>query len=195
MFFGAIVRKNNVYLQVKKHMTSPFMKKPQSEFDIIADYYTEHFDELKAFVAKRILYADGAEDIVQNVFLRLLSSDKMITPITMPSLVYTVARNLIYDYWRHRRSVEEYEHYLAVSPNGGHNDVYSVYSANEINEILERGISRLTDKQRVVYRMNIYDGLKVSEISDRLNMNYKNVENRLGSARKEIRHFMERMLA
>lgn len=195
MFFGGIVRKNNVYLQVKKHMTSPFMKKPQSEFDIIADYYTEHFDELKAFVAKRILYADGAEDIVQNVFLRLLSSDKMITPITMPSLVYTVARNLIYDYWRHRRSVEEYEHYLAVSPNGGHNDVYSVYSANEINEILERGISRLTDKQRVVYRMNIYDGLKVSEISDRLNMNYKNVENRLGSARKEIRHFMERMLA
>jgi RNA polymerase sigma-70 factor (ECF subfamily) len=171
------------------------MKKPQSEFDIIADYYTEHFDELKAFVAKRILYADGAEDIVQNVFLRLLSSDKMITPITMPSLVYTVARNLIYDYWRHRRSVEEYEHYLVASPNGSHNDVYSVYSAKEINEILERGISRLTDKQRVVYRMNIYDGLKVSEISDRLNMNYKNVENRLGSARKDIRHFMERMLA
>lgn len=194
MFFDVDVRKKNVYLQVKKHMTSTFMKKPQSEFDIIADYYTEHFDELKAFVAKRILYADGAEDIVQNVFLRLLSSDKMITPITMPSLVYTVARNLIYDYWRHRRSVEEYEHYLAASPNGS-NDVYSVYSAQEINEILERGISRLTDKQRVVYRMNIYDGLKVSEISDRLNMNYKNVENRLGSARKEIRHFMERMLA
>ena len=84
MFFDVVVRKNNVYLQVKKHMTSTFMKKPQSEFDIIADYYTEHFDELKAFVAKRILYADGAEDIVVFPFAHT-EFDKVDELIFYPS--------------------------------------------------------------------------------------------------------------
>ena len=176
-------------------MTTTFMEQAKSNFGLIADYYTEHYEELKAFVAKRILYADGAEDIVQNVFLRMLSSEKMITPITLPNLVYTVARNLIYDYWRHRRAVEEYEHYLTCAFPTDHAAALSVYSAREINEILERGIARLTEKQRVVYRLNISDGLQVREISDLLSMNYKKVENRLGSARKEIRRYMERMLA
>lgn len=171
------------------------MEKPKTKSGIIAEYYSEHYNELKAFVSKRILYASVAEDIVQDVFLRLLSSDKMITPITMPSLVYTVTRNLIYDYWRHRHSVEEYEHFLVHNGTSDDLDVQSVYSAVEINEILERGIARLSNKQQVVYRMNIHEGLQVSEISERLNLNYKNVENRLGAARKEVRHYMERMLA
>lgn len=43
--------------------------------------------------------------------------------------------------------------------------------------------------------MNIYDDLAVSEISKTLNMNYKSVENKLGSARKVIRKYMSKMLA
>jgi RNA polymerase sigma-70 factor (ECF subfamily) len=162
---------------------------------LIADYYSEHYDELKAFVAKRILYADEAEDIVQNVFMRLLTSDKMITPITMPSLVYTIARNLVFDYWRHRRSVEEYEHYMVYAGMCDSLDVQSVYSATEVNELLERGIARLNGKQRDIYRMNLSEGLQVSEISERTGISYKSVEHRLGAARKEIRHYMKRMLA
>lgn len=66
---------------------------------IIADYYTFHYEELLAFVASRLhIYSDEAEDIVQNVFLRLLQTDRMITPITLPCLVYTMARHLICDF-------------------------------------------------------------------------------------------------
>lgn len=79
---------------------------------MIADYYSHHYDEVLGFVSKRMMYAEGAEDIVQNVFMRLLRTDKMITPITLPCLVYTTARNLLIDYWRHRRSVEVYEHFI-----------------------------------------------------------------------------------
>lgn len=164
------------------------------KFGIIANYYSEHYDEIKAFIAKNTLYALETEDMVQNVFVRLLSSNKMITPLTMPSLVYTVARNLIFDYWRHRKTVEEYEHYV-VSRTGEATDALSVYSAVEINELLEKGIARLSGSQREIYRLNISEGLQVSEISERLSLPYKSVEHRLGSARKEIRNYMRRMLA
>ena len=64
-----------------------------------------------------------------------------------------------------------------------------------MTEILERGIAHLSDSERVIYRMNLFEGLQVSEISKTLHINYKSVENRLGAARKEIRQYMKRVLA
>jgi len=171
------------------------METSETNLNIIADYYKTHHEEILGFVAKRLQYTEFAEDIVQDIFVRLLRSDKMITPVTLPCLVYTIARNLIYDFWRHRKFVEEYEHYIQKRTASNDADALSVYGAAEITEILERGIARLNDKQRVIYRMNVYEGKQVSEISEALQQNYKSVENRLGTARKEIRRYMKRMLA
>ena len=171
------------------------MEEQQRKKRIISDYYTAHYDELLGFVNKQVKNADDAEDIVQNVFLRLLNTDKMISIITLPCLVYTVARNLIFDHWRRHRIFDEYEHYLQSSTHDDDIDVASIYSATEITEILERGIARLSDNQRQVYRMNFFDDLPVSVISKTLNLNYKSVEHRLGSARKEVRQYVARMLA
>lgn len=172
------------------------MQQNKSKSDLVADYYSQHYEEVKAFVASRVKYADEAEDVVQDVFLRLLRMDKMITPVTLPCLVYTVARHLVYDEWRHRQCVEEHEHFLRKQdPGYGFYDAESVYSAQNLAEVLERGMARLCEKQRHIYRLNICDGMKVAEIAMELEMNYKNVENRLGAARKFMRVYMKRMLA
>ena len=73
--------------------------------------------------------------------------------------------------------------------------VEMVYSVVEITELMERGIARLSEMQRKVYRLNVCDGMKVGEICRELRLNYKCVENRLGAARKEVRCYMKRMLA
>lgn len=171
------------------------MKKTDQNFQLIAEYYKQHYEEIKAFVYKRLDGHDSAEDLVQTAFLRLLTTDKLITPVTLPCLVYTIARNLIYDFWRRRQTYEEYEHYIRKSVCGGYDDTESIYSAAELNKLLEKGIDRLSEKQRAVYVLNVYDGMKVSEISHTLQINYKSVEHKLGLARKEIRQYIRRMLA
>ena len=171
------------------------MNERERKFKIIDNYYKSHYEELRSFVCKRIGDIYESEDIVQNVFLRLLSSDKMLSTVTLPCLIYTTARNLIYDYWRHHSSVDEYEHYYKAVSSDGEDSVSSVMSVTEITDILEKGIARLTDKQRNIYRLSIFDDLKVSEISYTLGVNYKYVENNLGVARKEIRQYVNRMLA
>lgn len=172
------------------------MTEPEISKKLITDFYIQHIEEVKAFVLKRMDYSAESEDVVHNVFLKLLESDKIISAVTLPCLVYTMARNMIYDYWRHRMSVDEYEHYIRkVSGIYDRVEDSSVYSAVEISEILERGMARLSDKQRGIYRMNVVCGMQVSEISECLNENYKSVENRLGAARKVMRKYMRRMLA
>ena len=158
---------------------------------LITNYYTTHRDELLAFVSSRLGGSCEAEDIVQNVFLRLLTTDKMITELTLPALVYTTARHLIIDYYRRHTVYEEYEHYIKGLCSET-TTTESVYSAHEIIEQMERGLARLPENCREVYRLHIYDGMKVGEISLQLGEHYKSIEHRLGAARKAIRQYLRK---
>ena len=156
---------------------------------LITNYYIAHRDELLAFASSRLGDSRLAEDIVQDVFLRLLSTDKMITEVTLPALVYTITRNLINDYYRRHTNYEQYEHYI----KGVCSEVTtseSVFSAFEIMERLERGLVRLPENCREIYRLHIYGGMKVGEISRELGEGYKSVEHRLGTARKVMREYL-----
>ena len=159
--------------------------------NLLETYYTDHRDELLAFVSSRLGGSEESEDIVQNVFLRLLTSDKMITAITLPALVYTMTRNLITDYYRRRHNHEEFEHFIQGSSEED-DSMESVFSARELTELLERGLVRVPENCREVYRLHIYGGMKVSEISQALGEGYKSVEHRLGTARKAVRQYLRK---
>ena len=73
---------------------------------LISNYYSEHRDEIINFIAVRIMDATEAEDIVQDIFLRLLRGHHLMTPDTIPALVYTMARHAVSDFYRHRRVYE-----------------------------------------------------------------------------------------
>ena len=160
-----------------------------NKFLTLTNYYVTHRDELLAYVSSRLGNSVEAEDLVQNVFLRLLTSDKLITDITLPALVYTIARNQINDYYRRRTHYETYEHYLkntdSIDDSAG-----SVLSIRDITEQLERGLAHVPENCREIYRLHIYGGMKVAEISERLGEGYKSVEHRLGTARKMIRQHL-----
>ena len=156
---------------------------------LITNYYISHRDELLAYAGSRLGDNCQVDDIIQDVFLKLLCSKKMITEITLPSLVYTMMRNMVVDHLRHHMAVEHYEHYIkGVCSNVVTEDL--VLSIQEILEIMENGLARLPENCREIYRLHIYDGMQVSEISRELGEGYKSVEHRLGSARKAMRHYL-----
>ena len=99
---------------------------------LLSNYYSMHRDELVSFIAVRTVDAIEAEDIVQDIFLRLLRGQHLITPQTLPSLLHTMARHAVCDYYRRRHVHEEYEHYIQTSDfscQTSDDSVESVFSA------------------------------------------------------------------
>ena len=157
---------------------------------IITNYYAQHRGEIVDFIAVRLTDADEAEDMVQDLFLRLLRGHQLITPVTLPCLVYTMARHSIADYYRRRRVREEFEHYIQKSDIGSlmsDDTTESIINARQLMERMEHTLARLPEACGRIYRLHIYDGLKVSDIAQQLALPYKQVENRLGQARKAVR--------
>jgi len=158
----------------------------------ISNYYTLHRDEIVQFITMRIADACEAEDMVQDIFLRLLRGYQLITPQTLPDLVYTTARNSIVDFFRHRRIYEEYEHYLKGC--NATDEVESIISANQLIERMEHSLARLPKTCVQVYRLHIYEGLKVCDIAKELTLPYKQVEKQLGQARKHVRQQLRKCI-
>ena len=156
-----------------------------NNYQLISNYYAAHRDELLSFIAVRITNAVEAEDLVQDIFLRLLRGHHLITPDTLPALIYTMARHAVSDYYRRRRIYEEYEHYIKRSDCTS--EIESLISARQLMERMERSLARLPQACCEIYRLHIYDGMKVRDIARELSLPYKQVENRLGQARKAVR--------
>jgi RNA polymerase sigma-70 factor (ECF subfamily) len=160
---------------------------------LISDYYTLHRAELLAYASSRLGDKDEAEDLVQNTYLRILTTDKMLTAHTLPALVYTICRNLINDYYRRRNCHIIFAQQLNPNPATGEREAESVLSVREMTEFLERGLARLAEPCRDIYRLHIYESMKVSDIAHHLHYDYKSTEYRLGIARKEVRKYLKRI--
>ncbi len=154
--------------------------------ELLADYYSQHRDEIVGFVAVRVGDADVAKDVVQDVFFRLLCSDRLISPTTLPALVFTMVRNVVTDWFRRRRIREEYEHYI-IGTGDDSDSMDSVISVRELMERMERTLARLAPECREVYHLHIYGGMQVRQIAEETHQPYRAVEYRLGQARKEVR--------
>ena len=153
---------------------------------LLSNYYSEHRDEIINFIAVRINDVDEAQDMVQDIFLRLLRGHSLISPQTLSCLVYTMARHSVADYFRRRRVYEEYEHHITKSADSI-GEMESLINARQLMERMERSLARLPKACCEIYRLHVYDGMKVNEIAKQLSLPYKQVENRLGQARKSVR--------
>ena len=158
---------------------------------IIEQYYRHHRDELLTFVGSR-LGGDRvlAEDMVHELFLRLLSDDRhVISPATIHSLVMTMARNLVTDHYRHLFFQRLYAERMKASASQTYSIEPAVYARETVAHI-ERRLQRLPQPCADIYRLHIYGGMKCADISRHLHLDYKAVEYRLGQARREVRRLL-----
>jgi RNA polymerase sigma-70 factor (ECF subfamily) len=164
-----------------------------NNYQLIEDYYCAHKDDLLAFVSARIHNPEEAKDVVQNVFLRLLSTDCLIGQATLPGLAITLCRNQIADWYRRHSVRQDAEHELARTSGSGAS-AESLLSMREITEQIEHSLARVPADCRDLYRMHIYDGMPVRNICQLSGQPYKTVEYRLGLARKQVRKNLQHVV-
>lgn len=159
--------------------------------DLIARMYVRMSDCILRFIASRVDRLEDAENLAQDVWLRLLTYGERLEEKTLGSLIYTVARNIVKDYirrgyrWREVRAEisREPESESAESPD-------TIMSAKEISEFERRRVECLPQQRRIIYQKSRYEDMAVADIAAELNLSFRTVENHLRLGRKEIRGFI-----
>jgi len=158
----------------------------------------EAFGELYARYRERLLYfckqymneAD-AEDIVQNVFLKLWEKRRFLGEVTSFSgYIQTMAKNDILKKFRHFDVHSRFARNLLMNEIDSTNETEDTVINNDYAILLNELIENLPPKQREVFRLNRVEGLSYNEISELLQTPLENVRKQVSLALKKIKDQM-----
>lgn len=158
---------------------------------MIADFYKENQEKLVNFAVARLGNWQEAEDLVQDVFVKLMTYDGIINNTTIRSFVFTITNHEIMNILRRRacrHKVEEsvmYEQELQCSA------VERVVEYHDALRLVNRCVEQLTPSCAKVYRMTLFDGKCAGEIAKELNVSKRTVESQLLTSRKKIRMMLQ----
>ena len=72
-----------------------------SSIHLIEDSYKKYQRSVFLYIYYKIGNKEEAEDLVQDVFVRLMDYQQMLRVDTIKHFIFTISRNLLYDYLRH----------------------------------------------------------------------------------------------
>lgn len=159
------------------------------------DYLFRTFAEsIRRFVRRRVPTDADAEDVTQDVFLRISeNADQLQDAERAQAWVYAIARRAVADFYRHRERQPDTDHPLdgepeaeAVSPAPlvSHEGAHDVHE--EVLSWLRPMIDELPDKYARPLRWADVDGLKQQEIADRLGLSLSGAKSRIQRARQKL---------
>ena len=142
----------------------------------VSEIVAEQRSRLRDFVRRRVPDPSDAEDIVQDVFYRLVEANRLLMPIEhVTGWLFRVARNRITDLFRKKRpetfagaavEAEDGEllriEDLLPSPDAGPE---ALYVRHVLFDELEFALDELPDEQREVFVAHELEGRSFQELS------------------------------
>lgn len=161
---------------------------------LISNSYMSYHHSVYQYIYYKITSREDAEDLSQDVFLRLMEYKQMLRPDTVKCFIFTIARNLVTDYLRRYYKKQEMTSYMYDMVETGHNDVESCVVADDLLACEKRRIELLPQQCRRIYVMSRFEDKSVTDISEELNLSRRTVENHLFISRKEVREYLKQCI-
>ena len=141
---------------------------------------------LQRFILRRVSDPYSAEDILQDVFLKIHTRiDTLHQQDRVAAWVYQIARNTIADYYRAQRPSSNLSEALVAPDDMPEEDV-----VRELLPCVAAMVDALPGAYREALRLTEYEGLSQKELSERLGISFSGAKSRVQRARGKIKQHL-----
>jgi len=138
---------------------------------------------LQQFIRRRVPDPYSAEDILQDVFLKIHTRiDTLHQQDRVASWIYQITRNAIADYYRAQRPTTDIPATLPAPDEHVDHDV-----VHQLLPCVAAMVDALPDAYREALRLTEYAGLSQKELSERLGISFSGAKSRVQRARAKIK--------
>jgi RNA polymerase sigma factor (sigma-70 family) len=170
----------------------------------ISDVVKREQSRLRNFIRRRVPDPLDAEDILQDVFYRLVEANRLLMPIEhVTGWLFRVARNRITDLFR-KKAPENFSEIdsagqddeslqfqdLLPSPDAGPE---ALYARNVMLSELERAVAELPQDQREVFVAHEFDGRSFKDLSAETGVSVNTLLSRKRYAVLRLRERLQRV--
>lgn len=150
--------------------------------------YLNYKKQLLLFVLSIVKNYDIAEDVVEDVFLKIIKYHKSYNLLMNPKTwIYTICKNAAYTYLKNNNIVLYNNDDLYRELNKNNN------IKNNDSLVVEEYLSYLDDLERNIVIMHIFGGLNHLEISKVLNMTHQQVRSKYSYSIKKLRKIVDKI--
>ncbi|MAT08535.1 MAG: sigma-70 family RNA polymerase sigma factor [Dehalococcoidia bacterium] len=166
-------------------------KGESSAFEALYDHF---YDQIFRYIAFKTSDSLIAEDLTEDVFLRMLESIRKFKPQGHPfsSWLFRIAHNRVIDHYRKRGRDKNVPLDTILTTVGESQSTLDTYvetklAMREVNQAMEN----LTDLQREVLNLRFAGGLSIKETAEAVNRNENSVKALQHSAVKKLRVLLQ----
>jgi RNA polymerase sigma-70 factor (ECF subfamily) len=152
--------------------------------------YAEYGRMLMPFLVRLVGTRDSAEEIIQEVFLKVwLHRDRLAAVENPKSWLFRVAANTGRNWLKKKMMIEQ--HLQAQQQEASRDLVAERLDLRSVANLVQATIQSFPPQRKLIYQLSREEGLKPAEIADRLHLSVSTVKNTLLSALKTIREKIE----
>ncbi len=159
----------------------------KNDISCFDDLFEKYSDKLYRFAMHYLKNENEAEEIVQDVFVKVWENRKKLnTELSFKSFIFTIAHNLILKYFRNIAYHQSFVNEQILKKSTESNDESRIeynFVLQEVNKLIED----LPDKKRIIFVKNKIDGLTSTEIAKQLNLSKSTVDNHISEAIKILK--------
>ena len=147
--------------------------------------WEEFHAPLQLFIRRRISDEDAAEDVLQDVFLKIHQHMETLKDVReLEGWIYQITRNAIIDAYRSRRPTTplDAEEVLDLSEELPDDDVVS-----ELLPCVRAMVRSLPELDRQALVLTDYQGLTQRELAERLGLSFSGAKSRVQRAREKLK--------
>jgi RNA polymerase sigma-70 factor, ECF subfamily len=174
-------------LQTVDHYNDQFKRCFKLENFDLDHIYLEHYDALHRY-AFTILKDDVlAEEMIHQVFLKLLEWNTSVTIHTsLKAYLYRAVNHECLNYLKHQKIKRTYQ--LYVNTTNYHTETPSgqmIYK--ELEKHIWQAINELPEQRRTIFQLSRFEQLKYAEIANQLGLSIKTIESQMRKALQSLR--------
>jgi len=163
------------------------MKRNAAAMTVALESVWDQFsDRLRSFIRARVADEETAEDILQEVFLRIHAKMGTLRDMgKLESWIYQITRNAIIDHYRSHRATHELPDTLGLWEDACEEGLVTRL-ASDVREMAEA----LPEPYREAFVLTSYEGLSQKELAERLGLSHSGAKSRVQRARQKVRDML-----
>lgn len=152
--------------------------------------FRTHFEELLRFIWGYVGSEAVAEEIIQELFLRLWEDHREVKITgSLKSYLFTSARNMSIDYNRHQQVRQSWAREKKALHNPGHAPAIDEHLHNKLLlKEIKQAIREFPERRREIFMLSRYERMSYKEIADFLDLSVSTVETQMSRALKALRN-------
>lgn len=159
-------------------------------FDVL---FEKHWEKAYSEAYKRLRNQDNAKDIVQEIFVHIWVKRQKLKIKNLPAYLHISIRNKVINFVARQKPIHPFfDHFDNIAEKNSPADVDLL--SKEFFKSYEALLNSLPSKRQIIFRLHYQEDLSTKEISKRLGVTKKTVQNQLGKAINTLKVTLLRVL-